>query len=148
HTLRVTVVSGRDNQFTVTREKQITVADAELTALGRSFHPEQGVPYDGVVFRFTDANRYSPRSHFSVTVDWGDASTGGPLTIHSFANGVFEVTGSHTYDTAGTYEVAVTVTDIDGSYSEAISNAQVTDAPLTGRGVDFTVNEGQSYTAP
>ncbi|MFF3437129.1 GH92 family glycosyl hydrolase [Streptosporangium sp. NPDC002721] len=56
-------------------------------------------------------------SGYRATVDWGDGSpaTEGTLTLSS--RGVYEVTGSHTYDKPGHYQASVTVTDGTGQGS-------------------------------
>jgi hypothetical protein len=61
------------------------------------------------VATFTDTDTTSPASDFTATITWGDGSSSAGTV--SGSAGTFSVTGSHTYVTAGTDPVAVTLTD-------------------------------------
>lgn len=83
-----------------------TVADAPI-----SLTSTPGMLGNGVVATLQDAGGLEPAADYTVSINWGDgqSSPGG-------VDGAGDVTGSHTYVSAGTYSVTVTVTD-DGGQS-------------------------------
>jgi len=104
------------------------VADASLTARGTTVNATEGVPLvNATVATFTDANPTAPLSDFSATIFWGDSAIGSTGTIvqPGGPGAALNVTGSHTYDNAGTYSIAVLITDIGGSSAQAASTANV-----------------------
>jgi hypothetical protein len=65
----------------------------------------------GVVAKLQDAGGLEPAADYLVSINWGDAQVS-PGAV----DGAGDVTGSHSYASAGTYSVTVTVTD-DGGQS-------------------------------
>ena len=62
------------------------------------------------VATITDPNTSATPSAYSATINWGDgSSSAGTITG---GNGTFNVVGSHSYATAGTFPVAVTITSV------------------------------------
>jgi PKD repeat protein len=60
---------------------------------------------------------------FQATVQDAPLTSAGVSTV---AGGGFDVTGTHTYNTAGNYLVNTTITDIGTSSTSATSTAQIT----------------------
>ncbi|HUB25249.1 MAG TPA: hypothetical protein VL992_07445 [Tepidisphaeraceae bacterium] len=83
-----------------------------------------GVPLNNVQLAvFNDANGPLPASFYSATINWGDGS---PATtgLISIVNGQIAVSGSHTYDSDGTYHPTISLTDPLTS-ANATANVQV-----------------------
>ena len=106
-----------------------TVTDAPLTAGGANVSGTPGQPVSAVVAHFSDANPAAGAGDFSAQITWGDGSkTFG--TVAAAPTGGFDVSGTHTYDAAGSYAVSTSVTDIGGGTGGASSVAQI--APPSG----------------
>jgi N-acetylneuraminic acid mutarotase len=75
------------------------------------------VPFHGAVATFTDpANPGAAPGSFSAAIDWGDGSgTDTSTPSITLVNGQLTVNGRHTYTTAGTDTLTVTVTDNGGN---------------------------------
>jgi hypothetical protein len=58
---------------------------------------------------FTEPDTSDPPAEFSATVNWGDGTPPDTTATVVGSNGVYQVLGSHTYSTAGTYTVGVQV---------------------------------------
>jgi FG-GAP-like repeat/IPT/TIG domain len=83
-----------------------------------------GTAVSGVLATFTDANLQAPISDFTATVTWGDGSTS-TGTIAADPQGGFDVTGSHTYLTAGAYHFTVQIQDVGGAAITAAGGATI-----------------------
>ena len=69
-----------------------------------------GVPIDDApVVTFTDGDGSTPPGSYTATIDWGDG-TAPSIGMVTVANGVYQVTGDHTYDQPATFPVGVTIT--------------------------------------
>ena len=76
-----------------------------------------------VTASFTDAGILDTHS---ATMDWGDGSPVVPAPVASQGAGWGTVVGSHVYTTAGTYTVAVRITDDDGGVAtKTVAGLQV-----------------------
>ncbi len=72
-----------------------------------------GLSYAGHVASLTDANPAAVASDFTATINWGDnSSSTGTVSVNG---GSFDVSGSHTYASAGNFSVTTTVADDGGS---------------------------------
>lgn len=130
YTLRLTATEG---QTTASDDVVITVVDAPLTPIGRTFLPPLDAPFTGVVGSFTDADPNGTADRFSATIDWGDGQTS-PGQIVANGNGfdVLEDPGSsHAYTVVGPYNVSIVVNDIDGATTTIHSTAAAGDFPIT-----------------
>jgi len=104
-------------------------ADAALTAdVNKTLTATATKSSTAVVGSFKDAaSGQSKAADFTASINWGDAqsSTG---TVTQTASGAFSVSGSHTYASAGSKAITVTVTDEEGS--TVTLHATATVAPL------------------
>ncbi|MGH2447599.1 MAG: hypothetical protein ACRDFS_03220, partial [Chloroflexota bacterium] len=117
----------------------LTVNGASLTEPGS---------FSGTVATFTD-HEATPqdKSDYTATINWGDATAPTSGVVGAPVNGVYSVTGSHTYadDMSGGYPVTVTLTDTDGVGTVATNSITVSDASLTSIGpVSKSFVEGTS----
>jgi hypothetical protein len=102
----------------------------------------EGASFTGqTVATFTDPDgpELSPgiAAHYTATVNWGDGSapTAGAITL---GNGVFTVSGSHTYAEEGSYTVTTTVHHDTAPDVTATSTATVSDPAVAATG-GFTI---------
>ncbi len=128
-TLTVTITDTGDNRASATTT--VIVADAPLTAIGRSIDIKQNASFSGTVASFTDADPNGTVTDYTATINWGDntAPTAGVVTANS--NGGFNVSGTHTYASAGTFTVTITISDAGGASATANSTANVTPPTYT-----------------
>ena len=125
-----------------TASTPISVADAALTANGEDINTMAGQSTGTVVVAtFTDANTQAPVTDFTATIDWGDNSAGDTGTVVATEGGGFNVTGNHTYNDGGSYDVTVQINDIGGSTATANGTAAV---GLTVTGVHIETAEGDT----
>ena len=125
------------------------VPAAPLAATGVNVNATEGMQFSGMVATFTDADATATATAFTVAINWGDGTpvdtTSGMITL---ANGIFSVTGTHTYAEEGQYTITVTVqetnpmTSVAGSPATGFSTAIVADAPLTATAVPVVVSQG------
>ena len=107
---------------------QATVQDAPLTAAGRDVTGVGGQTLTATVAHFTDANAGAPVSDFSAQIAWGDGTTSAG-SVAAASGGGFDVLGTHTYATAGSFTVTTSIADVGGSTAMATATAQVTAPP-------------------
>jgi cyclophilin family peptidyl-prolyl cis-trans isomerase len=89
-----------------------TVADANLTATRQTVSATAGTALNNVVVAtFTDADPNAQATNFTATIDWGDNTPTSTGTVAVASGGGFQVTGTHTYATTGTFAPAVTIVD-------------------------------------
>jgi hypothetical protein len=113
---------------TQTASFQATVQDALLTGGGTNVSGNPGQPTSGIVMHFSDANPGAAAGEFSAQITWGDGAKAFGIITAAPAGG-FDVSGTHTYNTAGSYPVSTSVTDIGGSTAIATSAAQIAAPP-------------------
>ena len=85
---------------------------------------------DVTVASFTDPNGDFIASDYTARINWGDNSqlTG---TISGPFGGVYKVTGSHTYITAGSDTITVTIVDKYASGNLKVSGAGISSTAVT-----------------
>jgi hypothetical protein len=105
----------------------VPIGDAPLTATGASVTAAMGIPVTATVASFTDANPNATAADFSASITWGDgqSSTG---TVASNGQGGFNVTGTHSYATVGSYTAGIAIADRGGSTATAA--APITVVPV------------------
>jgi hypothetical protein len=104
-----------------------TVADAPLRVSAVPVHAVQGTAFTGTVATVLDTGGAEAADGYQVLINWGDnTSSPGVLTRSGFG---FVVTGTHTYATAGSFTVSVTVIDRGGAQGSASASATVSGQP-------------------
>jgi hypothetical protein len=103
---------------------QGTVRDAPLVASGLNVAGTAGQSLTGAVAHFTDADPGGLASDFSAQIAWGDGGTT-PGTVTAAPGGGFDVAGTHTYSGTGNYPISTTISDVDGSSTNAGSSATI-----------------------
>ena len=129
-----TVTRTADNE-TATITGQATVDEADVLSLtADNISGFSGQPINNAqVATFTDTYAGNVASDFTATVDWGDGTT--TTGTVSGSSGSFTVDGSHTYATAGTDQINVSVAD-DGfgtATASGTATATITARSLSGQ---------------
>jgi hypothetical protein len=124
----VTVVNGGQT-FTM-NPGTMTVADPALAPTSVLLAASQGVEFSGTVARFTDPDTLATAGDFTASIAWGDGGTSAG-TVSSASGGGFQITGAHTYTTAGAATVTVKVSFGSDSPATITSFAQITAAQTT-----------------
>ena len=88
-------------------------------------HAVAGVPFTVPVASIHTANQQATADDFTATIQWGDGQSSRG-TIEAEGGGTFELLGSHTYASPGTYPVAINVSDNQGNTVSDSSTATVT----------------------
>jgi hypothetical protein len=135
YTTHITVFQGWPGYDKATATGTATVNDYSIDATGVPI-PDQvtGQALDNVpVATFTDANPNAPLGEFTAVIDWGDgsATTDGSITQPSGVGTTFDVAGGHTYSTAATFTVTVTISDIGGASAVVTEPVSVSNAGST-----------------
>ncbi len=76
---------------------------------------------------FTSGNPNLTAANFTATIDWGDGSGALPATVSDSGDGVFSVSGSHTYAQDGSYTATITITGTDEATVSTTSTVTVGD---------------------
>ena len=105
------------------------MAPLTIVATGVPLSAVAATPVTGVVARFTANGGAAADFRAVVTFDDGTTAAG---TIVANDQGGFDVTGTHTYTTVGTFPIGVTITGAGGVTETATTTATV--APQPGRG--------------
>ena len=88
-----------------------------------------GVPIVAApIVSYTDGNGSTPPGSYTATINWGDGTNASTGTVTE-ANGVYLVSGDHTYAADGSYPIAVTVAGPNGALS---AGSTATIAPAVG----------------
>jgi PKD repeat protein len=120
-------LTGPGGQSLLINHTTAVVAEAPLTGHAVTYGAKPGTYNNDVVGYFSDPNTLSQAKDFSATVAWGDGSTSAGLV--NGGNGLFTVTGRHTYVRTGTYSVNVTVRDTGGGTASWTSTLYVGTRP-------------------
>ncbi|HEX4110806.1 MAG TPA: hypothetical protein VHX88_21935 [Solirubrobacteraceae bacterium] len=73
-----------------------------------------GQPLSTRLAKFSDGDPYEQASDYHASVNWGDGSAPQSATVSDVPGGGFQVTGAHTYSSAGEEPLTVDVSDQDG----------------------------------
>jgi hypothetical protein len=129
-TVNVTEIGAGGATASDTGTATVTEADV-LTGTPINFNAKAGLPFTGPVATFNDTDLASTSGDFVASIDWGDGQTSAGMI--SGGGGTFTVSGTHTYATAGSYAVLVTLTDPPPGTATAsvTSTATVSDSLAT-----------------
>jgi hypothetical protein len=97
-----------------------TIADAPIGLTPQTLSGTAGSPGGGVLASLSDAGGLEPSSDYTVTIDWGDGQISAGIV-----DGAGNVSGSHTYASAGSYSATVTATDDGGQSAHAAVIASI-----------------------
>jgi hypothetical protein len=99
-------------------------------ATGTTATATHGVAFGGSVASFVGDISGGTASSYTATINWGNGHTSAGV-IQATGPNTFIVVGSQTYSAAGTYTVAITITDSNGGSTTVDSTIVVaeTDAP-------------------
>ena len=151
----ITITDTSAGNITATVDGEVDVAGISVTADPINASQFNGNVsgsgnFTGNVATFTDTAPDAPTDpgnntgNYTATINWGDGSGNSTGTItYDSTNQDFVVAGNHTYTSAGTPTVTVTVTNTDGRSS--VSSGTVANVPtlaVTG----LTINGGQGQT--
>ncbi len=135
---------GRDSKnFTWTfNDPNITVNAVAVTV------PPEGIAFNVKVATFTATaipDPYIENLDYGATINWGDGNTT-PGTITG-GGGTYNITGTHLYRAAGTFNIQVTV--VDGGTTKVVNTtATVQEAPLTPNGIVVSNVIGNTNALP
>jgi hypothetical protein len=145
---------GTSTYFSL-QSSPFTVSSVGLTEgislTGSSFSATAGTPVSPEVASFTDGGSTAPPSDFTATVQWGDGGTGaGVVSQPGGAGTPYEVTGTYTYGSFGTYTTSVTVTDTSLALNTATASGTATvGAAITASPVAIpTLTAGSPFAGP
>jgi hypothetical protein len=134
YTVKVTVAGGDDPTTSASGSGTASVAEATITVSAGTISATTGTAFSGQVATFADGDPLTPASDYAASIQWGDGATS-TGTI-SGSGGSFRVSGLHTYTTAGSHPLRVTVQETDGTSGTGTGSAGANDTTLTvtGRG--------------
>jgi hypothetical protein len=118
-----------------------TVADAPLTATGKTIGATYGVPFSGSVAGFTDADTTGNAGEFSATINWGDGTISAGL-VSANSTGGFDVIGTHTYNSVEAFSTTINITAQAGSTASANGLANVAKA---NQSITFAMLSNKTY---
>ncbi len=116
-------------------------ADQPLTQVSQTITtstsdvPTEGKAFTFLATTFADDDLQAKTSGFVASIDWGDGTAPVAGSISADGAGQFQVSGSHTYQEAGTYPVVVTITDLGATDTLSIAGIAVTISDLGGAGL-------------
>lgn len=146
-TATVTIADMPPGTGTATATDTATITESDsLTGTPLSFTALAGAAFTGTVATFSDTFTGNAASDFTATIDWGDATvTAGTVTGGGAS---YSVSGTHTYASAGTFTVMVTLSDDKPGTATATvsSTAHVgAGAGLTAFPQTFAATEGTAF---
>ncbi len=141
-TYPVNVTITDDVGMTTVATATATVSDAALSATPQTLSTPQGSALNNATLAtFTDANPNDSIDSYAASIDWGDGSPTDLGTI-TLTNGVYTVSGSHTYQTQGTFTATVYIGDAGGSTTTAASTVTVTAPVISATGTTLSAQVG------
>ncbi len=153
-TYTATITLGETDNTTNTATTTGVVNVVEPITLSTiTINATQGSPFAGTVATFDDNLGADPLGNYSATIDWGDGTiTAGVISSDGGNN--FAISGTHTYQSIGSFTTTVTVVDLDGTSASGNGTAHVVEAECpagsysaTGSGPSCTPAPAGSYDA-
>jgi hypothetical protein len=125
----VSVKVGDSDGSGVTLHNSLGVQDADIKAADiNSFVATPGVEFSGAIAKFSDGNPTAPASDYTITITWGDGtanSSGVAVPGGVLGRSIFNITGTHTYVSSGTYSVSAKIVDKESEIETANSTAYI-----------------------
>lgn len=116
-----------------------------LAGTGVTFTATQASPFNGLVANFTDGNQSDTASRFTATINWGDG-TATSTGVVGGAAGAFTVSGTHSYASAGNFNVSVSLlNNVTGVAATIASTAHVVPG-ISATGVTFTAIQSTPFS--
>ena len=124
----------------------LTIADAPISATGKSLSAVEGAGANVTVATFTDPDSTATAAGYAATISWGDGTSSSGVITGAAS---FTIAGSHIYGEEGNYSISATIADVDSPSNSvtATSTATVADAALTAAPACRASTLG-SYNAP
>jgi hypothetical protein len=144
-TATVTIADQEPGTGTATVADTATVGEADvLSGMPRTFAAPSGASFTTVVASFTDTLATAVASDLTATIDWGDATTSAGTV--SGGGGTFQVSGTHTYASAGSFPVQVTLSDdAPGTATASVTSTAQVAAGLAVVASNFTIPESTPF---
>ena len=89
-----------------------------------------GPKFNGMLASFADSDPNARPGDFLAVINWGDGSTQSPGFLTGSA-GMLDVSGGHTYSTAGMFPVTVQLYDSSTGFAQVVETAIVEPATVT-----------------
>jgi hypothetical protein len=140
----ITITAQGSDGNAITASLTAVVADAPLTAVGRTLAGVEGAATSGVVASFEDADPQGFAGQYTAMIDWGDSSSS-PGTISANGGG-FDVAGTHAYPVHGNFTLTVTITDPGGATAVAHGTAAIGFTALVGHPRALSVFGNLNFT--
>ncbi|HJT36557.1 MAG TPA: TIGR03118 family protein, partial [Pirellulales bacterium] len=121
-----------------------TIDGDPLDSVGAAFAANAGTPFNGVVATFSDVNI---SGNFPVTINWGDGGVSAG-TVTAIGSNRSLVNGTHTYNSTGSFNVTVSISDSQSNSTVATSTAVVggtSSGTLSASGVGVSTPEGTAF---
>lgn len=131
------------------------VAGGDLTMLpvphllgaAKTIAPTEGAAFEGTVAEFSDPAGPTSSSAYTATINWGDDTSAALGSISGpDENGVFTVTGSHTYAEEGVKQISITLHTANVANVTVQGTADVADAKLTAHAATVTPKQGVAFS--
>ena len=133
-TVPLTAPNALGNDVAIGADGKLWVAEVYAGAIGRmsaiggtgnTIQATHGSPFSGAVAGFVDGTPRATQADFTATIDWGDGTRNSGAVLGSRPRGgPFTVRGTHTYTSAGTYTLAITLHDnVDNATYQASPGA-------------------------
>ncbi len=134
-----TAPDGETSEFA--QDVQVVGPPVSVSASGTTITGTEGRGFTKTVASFTSTDPNDVATNYSVSINWGDSTTGGG-TVVSDGNGHFHVSAFHRYaeEKPSGYAVKVTIHRTTGGNTIANSTAKIADAPLD-QAVGLTVSK-------
>jgi uncharacterized protein (TIGR03118 family) len=109
----------------------------------------EGTSFTSQVARFTDTDKNTDPTQYTVQIDWGDGHVTSGTVAFSSVNATastFTVSGSNRYSQAGPYTAKIQISDKDGDSATVKVTNIVTDAALTATGTTLNASLNRAFT--
>jgi hypothetical protein len=143
YTVSVAIIDDGGSMANPTSTATVAEGDS-LTPHGTTIAATVNTPFSGAVASFSDSYTGNVAGDFTATINWGDGSPVTTSTV-SGGNGTFTVSGSHTYTTATTDTVSVTLTEDMPGTGSAMATSIANVANVTPKGFFASVPDAAGY---